>query len=76
MGKQRFKMIKLFLKLLLLFQIYSHHTFPAEATQNPIPKSCDATSGLNDRISENETADSNLDRPKRPARLLPLRIIK
>jgi len=30
MGKQRFKTIKLFLKLILLFQIYSHNKFEAE----------------------------------------------
>ena len=78
MGKRRFKIIKLFLKLLLLLQIYSHHKFEAEATQNPIPKNCDECDGKglkNDPLSENETLNSILDRPKRPARLLPLRMI-
>jgi len=77
MGKQRFKTIKLFLKLMLLFQIYSHHQFEAEATQNPTPKSSDEynKTGLNNLISENKTLNSVLDRPKRPARLLPLRMI-
>ncbi len=77
MGKQHFKPIKLLLKLMLLFQIYLHHTFTAEATHNPIPKGCDEcdpTSGLNDPIPENQT--SVFDRPKRPARLLPLRFTK
>jgi len=78
MGKQRFKTIKLFLKLMLLFQIYSHHKFEAEATQNPILKNCDecdGTAGLNNPISDNETLNSVLNRPKRPARLLPLKMI-
>jgi len=77
MGKRRFKTIKLFLKLILLFQIYSRHKFGEEATQNPIPQNdeCDGTVGLNNSLSENETLNSVLDRPKRPARLLPLRTI-
>ena len=77
MGKQRFETIKLFFKLMLLFQIYSHHKFEVEAAQNPIPKSCDACNktGLKYPISEKKTLNSVLDRPKRPARLLPLRMI-
>ena len=34
MGKHRFKTIRLFLKLVLIFQICSHHCFKAEATEN------------------------------------------
>ena len=78
MGKGRFKTIKLLLKLILLFQIYSHHKFEVEATKNSIPKSCDkcdGSSGLINQISENKAVDNVLDRPKRPARLLPLRMI-
>ncbi len=78
MGKQRFKTIKLFLKLILLFQFYSHHKFEAEATQSPVSKSCDEcdeTAGLNNPISEKKTENGVLDRPKRPARLIPMRII-
>jgi len=78
MGKRRFKTIKLLFKLILLVPIYSHHKFEVEAAQNPILKSCDecdGTSGLNNQISENKAVDNVLDRPKRPARLLPLRMI-
>jgi len=78
MGKRRFKTIKLLLKLMLLFQIYSHHKFEVEATQNSIHNSseeCDGTVGLNNQIFEHKAMDSVLDRPnKRPARLLPLRM--
>ncbi len=75
MRKQRFKTLNLFLKLMLLFQIYSHHQFEAEATENA--KNCDECegTGLNNPISKNETLNSVFDRPKRPARLLPLRMI-
>jgi len=73
MRKQRFKTIKLFLKLIILFQIYSYHTFLAEATQNSIPKSCDEGEVGGER--EMKKDDSVLDRPKKPARLLPLRMI-
>jgi len=64
MGKQRFKTLKLFFKLVLLFQIYSqhHHKFAVEA--NLI--------SLNNRSSEKEARHHLLDRPKRPFRLLPL----
>ena len=73
MGKRRFKTIKLFLKLMLLFQIYSHHAFPAEATPNSTPKSCDKCEVSGE--TEMKKDDSVLDRPKKPARLLPLRMI-
>jgi len=77
MGKKNFKTLKLFLKVMLLFQIYSHHKFEVEATQNPIPKSCDECNvrGLNKTISKNETVNGVFHRPKRPVRLLPLRMI-
>jgi len=79
MGKRRFKTIKLLFKLIIFVQIYSHHKLEVEAAQNSIPKSCDecdGTSGLNNQISENKAVDSVLDRPKRPARLIPLRMLR
>ena len=80
MGKRRFKTIKLFLKLILLFQIYSHHKFEVNAAEIAIPKSCDeyeGVEGLNNQISENNKAvDNVLDRQKRPARLLPVRMFR
>jgi len=79
MGKRRFKTIKLLFKLILLFQIYSHHKFEVEAAQNSISKSCDecdGASGLNNPISENKAVDNVLDRPKRPARLIPLKMLR
>ena len=79
MKKQRFKNIRLFLKLMLFFKIYSHHKFTAEAIENNLGGfgKCQVGDGtdLNDQISINETSDSVLERPKRPARLLPLRMI-
>jgi len=78
MGKGRFKTIKLLLKLILIFQIYSYHKFEVEATKNYIPKSCDkcdGSAGLNKQISEKKAVDNVLDRSKRPARLLPLRML-
>ncbi len=69
--KQRFKTMKLFIKFVLLFQIYSNFKFEAEASQNPIPKNCDECdgAGLNNQIPD-KMVDSVLYRPKRPARLL------
>jgi len=65
-------------KLMLLYQIYSHHKFEVDAAQNYIPKNCDdecdGSSGLNNQIFENKAVYTVLDRPKRPARLLPLRM--
>jgi len=78
MGKRRFKTIKLLFKLILLVQIYSYHKFEVEAAQSSIQKSCskcDGSSGLNNQISENKAIEYDIDRPKRPARLLPLRMI-
>jgi len=79
MGERRFKTIKLLFKLMLFVQIYSHHKLEVEAAQNSIPKSCDecdGTSGLNNQISENKAVVTVLDRPKRPVRLLPFRMIR
>ena len=72
MGKQRFKTIKLFLKLMLLFQIYSHNKFLAEGKYEV---GNGAGADLKTKFSEKETEVDLLDRPKRPARLLPLRMI-
>ena len=69
MGKHRFKTIRLFLKLILIFQIYSHHCFKAEATENKCPRSFNES-----KASEEPDTGLSLDeRPKRPARLLPLK---
>ena len=79
MRKQRFKTTRLLLKLMLLLQIYSHHKFTfAEATENNFSANFDKCkvgdeTGSNDQISETE--ESVLERPKRPARLLPLKMI-
>ena len=71
MRKQGFKTTRLFLKLMLLFQIYSHHCFKAEATENKCPRSFNES-----KASEEPDTGLSLDeRPKRPARLLPLKII-
>ena len=81
MRKQRFKTTRLLLKLMLLLQIYSHHKFTfAEATENNFPENFDKCkvgdqTGSNDQISNTETKESILERPKRPARLLPLKMI-
>ena len=81
MRKLRFKNIRLFLKIMLLFKIYSHHKFTVEAIENNnflqgFGK-CKVGEGavLNDQIPKNETDDGVLERSKRPARLLPLRMI-
>ena len=59
MRKKSFKTIRLFLKLLLLFQIYSYHCFKAEATENDYPEcfdkgEVDQETGLNDHISDKD----------------------
>ena len=81
MRKQRFKTIRLFLKLMLLFQIYSHHCFKAEATGNSFTEIWDECkygeqADLNDKIPDKDTGLSVVERPKRPARLLPLKIVR
>ena len=81
MGKQRFKIIRLFLRLMLFFQIYSHHCFKAEATENHFPESFDEShvgeeTFLNDQISDTDAGSSVVaERQKRPVRLLPLKIL-
>ena len=50
MGKRRFKTIKLLFKLILLFQIYSHHKFEVEAAQNSIAKSCDECDNMEHQV--------------------------
>ena len=82
MRKRGFKTIRLFLKLILLFQIYSHHCFKAEETENICPESFDKVklgeeTVLNDQISDKDTGLSVVaERPKRPARLIPLKILR
>ena len=64
MGKHRFKTIRLFLKLVLIFQIYSHHCFKAKATEKKIPGSF-----IESKVSEEPDNGLSLaERPKRPAR--------
>jgi len=81
MERQRFNKIRLFLRLMLLFQIYSHHCFKAEATENHFPETFDERkiaekTVLNDQIFEDDTGSSVIsERGKRPARLLPLKIL-
>ena len=76
MRELRFNTISLFLKLMLLVQIYSHRCyFKAEATEINVSEGFDKTkvgnkTGLNDHISD------AAKRPERPARLLPLKIIR
>ncbi len=79
MGKHRFQTIRLLLKLILLFQIYSYHCFKAEATENNCPASFnDGEVGeeidLNDQNYDKNTTFTVTQRPKRPARLLPLKL--
>ena len=80
MRKQRFKIFKLFLRLFLLFQIYSLHCLKAESTENSFTESFDKCkygeeTGVNDHIYDKDTESSVVERPKRPARLLPLRML-
>jgi len=82
MRKRGFKTIRLFLKLILLFQIYSHHCFKAEETEIIFTESFDKVklgeeTVLNDQISDKDTGLSVVaERPKRPARLIPLKILR
>jgi len=79
MEKQRFKNIRLFLKLMLLYKIYSLHTFTAaEASETLFSVSFEvhAATAMKEQITKTETdEESILERQKRPARLLPLRMI-
>ena len=80
MSEQRFNTISLFLNLILLVQIFSHCCFKAEATETNVSESFDKTkvgnkTGLNDHISDKDAGLIVIERPKRPARLLPLKMI-
>lgn len=80
MGKQCFKAIRLFLKIVLLAQIYSLHCFKAESTENQFPESFHESkvseeTGFNEQISDKDTGLSVNERPERPARLLPLKML-
>ena len=83
MGKIRFKTARLFLKLLIFCNIYSHHKFEADPKENPfifesfngIKAGNVGGAGSNDQIFEKEIEDDVLEREKRPARLLPLKMI-
>jgi len=65
---------------MLLFQIYSHHCFKAEATENNFPGSfvnVGEETVLNNKISDKDTGSSVVaERPKRPVRLLPIQILR
>ena len=67
---------------MLLFQIYSHHCYKAEATENNFSESFDQVKVgeeivLNDKISDKDTGSSVVaERPKRPVRLLPIQILR
>jgi len=81
MGKQRFKTISLFLKLMLLFQIYSHHCFKAKATENNVTKSSEEgkvgeETCFDDQLSDKDIGLNAAERIKRPARLIPLKILR
>lgn len=84
MGKIRLKCVRFFLKLLLLFQIYVHHKFEAEAKHATqfILKNSDGIKaydgvrkGSNNQILEKEIGDADLELRKRSARFLPLKLI-
>ena len=61
---------------MLLFQIYSHHCFHAEATENSFTQILDEFKNgeeadlINDKIPDKDTGVV-VERPNRPARLLP-----
>ncbi len=83
MGKRHLKNVRLLLRLTLLFLLYCHLTFTAEATQNEFHPSDDksevgAETNLNNSITDDVAASANhhiQERQKRPARLLQLRMI-
>ncbi len=82
MRKRGFKTIRLFLKLILLFQIYSHHCFKAEETENIYPENfykvkIEEETVLDGQISDKDTGLSVVaERPNRPARLMPLKLLR
>lgn len=76
MRKHRFKTIRLFLKLMLLFKIYFYHCSKAEASENYFPVSLNEgnfgeKSDFNHQIPHKDTGFSVAEQSKRPARLLP-----
>ena len=80
MIEQLFKMITLLFKLMVLIHIYSHLKIIAEASGKNYFESIEkcevgVETGLKNKMTKNETNDIVLERPIRPARLLPLRII-
>ncbi len=78
--KQRFKTIRLFLRLILFSQIYSLHCLKDEVTENNLTESfvkdkVGEETALNYQISSKDTELNVGERPERPARLQPLRMI-
>ena len=80
--RKRFKTTRLFLKLTLLFKIYCDLCFKAEATENNLTISfhedkVGEESNLFDQIPDKDTGLPDVaERPKRPVRLLPFKIIQ
>ena len=61
---------------MILFQIYSYNNkFISEAVENHFSKSSDKNESYPDQIAKNKTDENVIERPKRPARLLPLKMI-
>ncbi len=65
---------------MVLFQIYSYHKFTAVAFGNDIAENLDECkmstgTGFKDQIPKKGIDENVLERPKRPARLLPLKMI-
>lgn len=78
MEKQRFKNIRLFFKLMLLYEIYLLHTFTAaEASETFFSVSFEVytATAMKEEITKTETDEESVLGHKRPARLLPLRMI-
>jgi len=64
---------------MLLFQFFSHHCSKAEASDKNYPGSFDKDkvgdeTGINDQISDKDKRLSVIERPKRPYRLLLVKI--
>lgn len=71
----------LFLKLMLLFIISSHQKVKTNASGNQTTNNFEeckvwAETGFHDHIIKKETFKSVLERSKRPARLLPLKMFE
>ena len=80
MGKHWFKTIRLFLKLMLILKIYSHHCFKAKASENYVSITLNEGKvgeepDFNHQIPQKDTRLSVVEQAKRPARLLPWRKI-